>query len=334
MKKNIFLALLCSLCINFSFAQKADPCCEIVGINAAKSIITSRNTTTGKVQQFKTSAAGISSLKIGDKLTLQNGKITAVNQTGVKLVNNMVSGQANDGDPCCTVVSLQVNDGDPCCAIVTAKNLTTGELSSFQTTAGLGRTFNLGQSVNLQNGYAMVQSGAAATAPQKGMYAFKMGVDSAATKIKENAAETSAEKWVISSSGLKGSAGIVSIKLPEGVEWSLDIMTSEDKALGRWDHKWYNNKTINLVPGEYKIFFTYIPLTGVPIQKGMNTRLKAGILDVVTTGQWSIYDENKTKAHVVYYKPTKIGLPIGKYNIQINGQYQLVEIKEGTVTEL
>ena len=29
----------------------------------------------------------------------------------------------------------------------------------------------------------------------------------------------------------------------------------------------------------------------------------------------------------------KIGLPIGRYNIQLAGQYQAIEIKEGEVTE-
>ena len=141
------------------------------------------------------------------------------------------------------------------------------------------------------------------------------------------------EKWVITPSGAKGATGTVSITLPEGLEWHLDIKSSEDKALGKWDDRWNNKKTINLIPGKYNILFTYIPLLGVPIQKGMNTRLKAGILNVVTAGQWVIWNEEKTKAHVVYYKPSKIGLPVGKYYLQYNEQYIAIEIKEGEVTE-
>lgn len=159
--------------------------------------------------------------------------------------------------------------------------------------------------------------------------------------VKENTAsskqktveENDAEKWTITSSGTKGATGTVSITLPEGLEWHLDIKSSDDKALGKWDDRWNNKKTISLLPGAYNIFFTYIPLRAVPIQKGMNTRLKAGILDVVSTGQWQIWNEEKTKVHVVYYKPTKIGLPIGRYHIELNGLYQAIEIKEGEVTE-
>ncbi len=332
MKYIIFLTLLCCFSTGAAFAQKpGEPCCTVVGINIAKGIITSRNTTTGKVQQFKTSAGGLKNLRMGDKLSVQNGKITAVNQTGFEPVNE-ITGQVNEGEPCCAIVSLQVNDATPCCEIVTVKNLTTGELSSFQTTGGMGRTFTLGQLVNLQNGYAMVQSGASATAAQKGLYAFKIGLDS--LTVKQKAVEgNDSEKWVITPSGAKGATGTVSIILPEGVEWHLDIKSSDDKALGKWDDRWNNKKTISLMTGEYNIFFTYIPLLGVPIQKGMNTRLKAGILDVVSTGQWQIWNEEKTKVHVVYYKPSKIGLPIGRYNIQLAGQYQAIEIKEGKVTE-
>ena len=347
MKYIISLALLCCVSVDNSYAQKpGDPCCAIVGINTAKGIITSRNTTTGKVQQFKTSPAGISKLQVGDRLTLQGGKITAVNQTGFEPVNEIVSGnqtgfdpvneitgQVNDGQPCCSIVSLQVNDGEPCCAIVSVKNIATGQLQSFRTMAGIGNTLTLGQSVNLQDGYAMVQSGAGATAAQKGMYAFNVGLDSAGydlkgnTKVKPNTSET--DKWVITPSGLKGATGLVSINLPEGVVWDLDVKSTADQALGRY----YNQKTHSLMPGEYNIFFTYLPVMGVPVQKGMNTRLKAGILNVVATGQWSIHDESKAKVYVTYYKPSKIGLPVGKYNIQLGGRYQQVEIKDGEVTE-
>ena len=330
--------LICCLCATASYAQKptvlsAIPCCDIVGINTAKGIITSRNTATGKVQHFKTSPARISSLRIGDKLTLQGGKITAVNQTGYEPVNEIEGERSDDAHKDeIEVLSLQVNESDRCCDIVTVKNRTTGQIHSFKTMGGIGRTLTLGQSVNLQNGYAMVQSGANATVTQKGLYAFKIGLDSLTVKQKA-VEENDFEKWVITPTGAKGATGTVSITLPEGVEWHLDIKSSDDKALGKWDDRWNNKKTISLMTGEYNIFFTYIPLLGVPIQKGMNTRLKAGILDVVSTGQWQIWNEEKTKVHVVYYKPSKIGLPIGRYNIQLAGQYQAIEIKEGKVTE-
>lgn len=332
MKYIITLLLACWLYVGTSFSQKTTPCCSIMGINTAKGIIISRDSATGKVQQFKTSAAGLKNLRMGDRLSVQNGKITSINGLGFEPVNEIVSGNQTVFEPVNEIVSLQVNDALPCCAIATVKNISTGEVQSFTTTAGIGHTLTLGQRVSMQNGYAMVQSGANATAAQKGMYAFKVGMDS--LTVKQKAVEgNDTEKWVITPSGAKGATGTVSINLPDGVEWHLDITSSDDRALGKWDDRWNNKKTINLIPGEYNIFFTYIPVRGVPVQKGMNTRLKAGILNVVTTGQWSIHDESKKKVYVIYYKPSKIALPVGRYNLQYNGQYIAIEIKEGEVTE-
>jgi len=83
MKYIIPLLVLCCLSVGNTYAQKpVNPCCEIVGTNASKGIITTRNTTTGKVQKFKTSPTAMGRLRMGDKLTLQNGRITAVNGNG------------------------------------------------------------------------------------------------------------------------------------------------------------------------------------------------------------------------------------------------------------
>ena len=43
--------------------------------------------------------------------------------------------------------------------------------------------------------------------------------------------------------------------------------------------------------------------------------------------------KRKQKVMWIIYKPSKIALPIGKYAISINGQFQQVEIKEGEVTK-
>ena len=84
---------------------------------------------------------------------------------------------------------------------------------------------------------------------------------------------------------------------------------------------WINIKSHSLIPGGYNITVSSVPVVTVPVQKGMNTRLKAGTLNMVIVGQWQIYTEKKTKGYVNYYKPSKLALPIGKYVISINGQF-------------
>ena len=153
--------------------------------------------------------------------------------------------------------------------------------------------------------------------------------------VKENkntspdTSETSAEKWVITSSGLKGATGTLSVELPADVTWNVYIATTADKKLLTT----YNTKSHTLLPGQFNILLTSLPVNGVPIEKGMNTRLKAGVLNVVTTGSWGIWNESQTKHYSTYYSPTKLGLPVGKYAISVNGQFQTVEIKDGEVTE-
>lgn len=349
MKYITSLALACCLFAGASFAQDAEVCCGIVGINAAKGIITSRNNATGKLQQFKLSAAALKNLRVGDKLTLQNDKITGVNgtkfepvneivsgnQTGFEPINDMVSGQVNDGDPCCSIVSLQVNDAEPCCDIVTVKNLTTGELSSFQTTGGMGRTFTLGQSVNLQNGYAMVQSGAAATAPQKGMYAFKTGLDSAKTKIKETGGVVTPVRWEVKpSADLKGTFGQIVIQFP-GMTSSGNnfVAVFEVGGKDRITGVTYGNKNFPLLDGEYDIEINSVRVSHVPVKRGMDTRIHIGTIgfDVPSSTSVEVYDLTEKTRLCLSYGSMMCGVPSGEYYIKVGGSRKKVSIADGQV---
>ena len=140
-----------------------------------------------------------------------------------------------------------------------------------------------------------------------------------------------AEKWVITPSGAKGATGNVTIALPKDATWYLYFQTTDGKDLVRLDYA----KSHSLIPGKYNVIVSSVPVLEVPVLKGMNTRLKAGTLHVVSTGaaQWGIYDETRTKHYVTYTYSQKLGLPAGKYAISLNGQFLEVEIKDGQVTE-
>ncbi len=133
MKYIILVALMLPFCMGTAFAQEIAPCCSIVGIDAKKNIVTVINNETGRVQQFKPASKDMGSLRTGDKIALQNGKITSVNGVGktfnpYEQINqfepiNGFSFQVDDAVPCCLIVSLQVNDAEPCCPIVSVKNI-------------------------------------------------------------------------------------------------------------------------------------------------------------------------------------------------------------------
>ena len=61
----------------------------------------------------------------------------------------------------------------------------------------------------------------------------------------------------------------------------------------------------------------------------MDTRIKAGILNVLFSGIWTLYDEKKSKQIQFSATAKKIGLPIGIYQIEINGTIQQIIIRDG-----
>lgn len=151
---------------------------------------------------------------------------------------------------------------------------------------------------------------------------FSSDNSSTLSKPRNENAGTESNQWSITPSGTKSTAGLVSIALPPGAQWYLFFQTTAGKDLVRLD----NTKSHTLVPGEYNVIVSSIPVLQVPVIKGMNTRVKAGILHVVSAGQWGVYDEAQKINYVTHGSPMKLGLPVGKYNIYLNGQYLPVEI--------
>ena len=45
-----------------------------------------------------------------------------------------------------------------------------------------------------------------------------------------------------------------------------------------------------VMPGEYKITINDVPVLNVPIKKGHDTKLKCGVLNVVSESYWDLSD--------------------------------------------
>lgn len=95
-----------------------------------------------------------------------------------------------------------------------------------------------------------------------------------------------------------------------------------------------NERSFSLTPGTYDINISGSLAKDVPVQKAMETRIKAGILNVVGSGMWTLYDDKKSTQ--IYFSPSakKIGLPIGIYQIEINGKIKKIIIKDGETLQL
>ncbi len=143
---------------------------------------------------------------------------------------------------------------------------------------------------------------------------------------------TSAAKWEIKPAEMKGVMGRLSSDFPSDVEWSINIYTTENKFL-RNHSKVSKMKYYNLAPGNYNIKLNTVPVENVPIEKGKETRLKAGFLDIVSEGNWELRSESKEKFLTSGNKPQKLALPVGSYQLKLGTQFFPVSIKDGATVE-
>ena len=94
-----------------------------------------------------------------------------------------------------------------------------------------------------------------------------------------------------------------------------------------------NDKTFTIAPGEYRFVLETVPVENVPIKKGHETRLKVGFLNVVSEGDWHLYNDTKEKAYTSGNKPKKIPLPIGSYQLKLGLDFYPIVIKDGGTVE-
>lgn len=143
----------------------------------------------------------------------------------------------------------------------------------------------------------------------------------------------SSEKWeIVPVPQWKGVLGKLNMDFPEDAEWTIDIRTTEDKFITS-KSKSGREKSFGIAPGTYFFRLNTVTVQNVPIEKGKETRLKAGILRILSEGNWSLYDETKKKFYTSGTKPKKFALPVGSYQLKIGTQYFTVIIKDRETVE-
>lgn len=127
-------------------------------------------------------------------------------------------------------------------------------------------------------------------------------------------------------SSLTGSTGRVYLDLSANVECVIFIYnagTNKEIAGTTKDRQFF------LAPGRYDIKISSVKMEQIEVQKGMDTRIKAGILNVSSPTAWALYDENKKIRIIGSSGAKKIGLPVGNYQLQTSGSFHPVTIKDG-----
>lgn len=126
------------------------------------------------------------------------------------------------------------------------------------------------------------------------------------------------------------STGKVQLDLPADVQcfiYIYDHGTNKQIAGTSKDRIFY------MAPGVYDIKVSSVKMEEITVQKGMDTKILAGSLDITSPSSWQLFDESKKISITGSSKPEKIGLPVGNYNVKINGSFLPVTIKDGeTVT--
>lgn len=95
----------------------------------------------------------------------------------------------------------------------------------------------------------------------------------------------------------------------------------------------HNDKIYTIARDKYRFTLTNVPVENVPIQKGQETRIKAGFLNIVSEGDWYLYNETKEKAFTSGNKPKKLPLPVGSYQLKLGLDFYPFVIKDGEIVE-
>ena len=148
------------------------------------------------------------------------------------------------------------------------------------------------------------------------------------------AGTASAQQWLISPNDLKGNTGRLILDYPGTTDWQVNIWTmAGDKFVTTIKNS--NKKTAHvLTPGEYRVKLNTVELLHVPIQKGHDTKLVWGILNIVSQTDWRLDDETGKQHFISGKKPVKMAVPVGTYSIKLGGSAQKVVVKNGETVEL
>ncbi len=328
--KKLLLPLLAPIAIGGmftgAFAQnEAAPCCGIIAKDIKKNLVVARDNTTGRLYQFRADALDMKAINLKDAVNISSGKVTAISGA-----NRMyVTVRPDPLDPCCGIVSIEPDPLAPCCAMVNIMNNMTNQSSNIRVPKQIAATLKTGQAVSMDasTGMAIVQSSYASSNGQMNSYGYPA---TSGDGTSGNANET--DKWVITAvSAMKGVLGRLNINYPAGVDrWILYYQPADNKYMGSVGS---NEKTFTISPGEYRFLITDVPVDNVPIQKGHETRIKMGFLNVVSEGGFYLYNDTKEKLYTTYDKPKKIALPVGNYQVKLGGQFYPFTIKDKETVE-
>ena len=97
----------------------------------------------------------------------------------------------------------------------------------------------------------------------------------------------------------------------------------------------YGPVAVELVPAEYDLEVNGRALAGVRIESGKDTRVASGVLRFhgAEATRFVVYLPGATDSVFVTYGNSLKGLPVGDYEVEVNGVRESVRIEAGQVTD-
>lgn len=305
-------------------AYAEDPCCTVVSVRPdpvepSNGIVTARDTKTGRTFSFKADGLDSKGLKVGDKLDadLASGRLTSLK--GVSRAYAVFEPDA--AAPCCDIVSIQPDPFEPGNGIVTARDAKTGRTFQFSATAAIRNELKVGQAVGLNqaNTMAHVQSGATGARGKPAAYSYSVKGSAGCPE------SLTAQREQVAGAPRPGQTGRLLVALPDSAHYIVNIFRGDVKL-----KQLMRLKLFDLIPGEYEVKISNAGVFDVPITRGCDTRVRAGVLNVtLAAGQaWHVYDE-AAKVRVESGRgPEQIGLLVGKYQMMVGKDFTPVEIQD------
>ena len=138
--------------------------------------------------------------------------------------------------------------------------------------------------------------------------------------------------WEILPNPKLKSQGRIVVSLPIEADVLVEIFEAGGKTRFTF---WSGSGASDFLPGQYDVKIYGATVASVPVQSGMDTRIRTGVLNIAEEySYWELYDETKTTKMTFGNRSNKLGLLVGRYQVKVTGGFRdVVVIKDGQVTD-
>jgi hypothetical protein len=340
MKNLLLLLFVCSSFI-VNGQDSTAACCTIIGINPGTYSVTARNNSSGQLFMFRAEPLDIENLKLNDAVTTNNSNtyVSYINGIRKQYFVGPVNLSQQKSDNATGLVNL--NYTEPCCKIITTdpngvinvQNKTTGETFSFHAIPEVAKTLKSGDLVYTETlagsqNYVLLQSPYKSLNGILSVYAYPF--DRSAVN---NNSVLSSSNWSLAPvAEITENVGRLNTNFQPGAEWGIDIYTHPAHKPVLYKKPTSNETYYEMVPGNYTFKLNNVSVSNVPVEKGKETKLKVGYLNISKDGAWALYDDSKATNLYSGTMSKKLALPVGNYQLKINNDYMPISIREGEVS--